>query len=45
MRAGLHALNITEERTLAGKVAGAMYLTAALCVAGMLAHGRDLARP
>jgi diguanylate cyclase (GGDEF)-like protein len=32
----LHALNISEERELAGKVAGAMYLTAALCVAGML---------
>lgn len=36
MRLGLHALNISEERTLAGKVAGAMYLTAAICVAGML---------
>ena len=37
MRIGLHALMISEERLLAGKLAGAMYLTAALCVAGMLA--------
>jgi len=36
MRLGLHALNISEERTLAGKVAGAMYLTAGLSVSGML---------
>lgn len=36
MQLGLHALKISEERTLAGKVAGAMYLTAALTVAAML---------
>jgi diguanylate cyclase (GGDEF)-like protein len=37
MQLGLHALNISEERALAGKLAGAMYLTAALSVAAMLA--------
>lgn len=37
MQLGLHALKISEERTLAGKVAGAMYLTAALSVGAMLA--------
>jgi diguanylate cyclase (GGDEF)-like protein len=36
MQLGLHALTINEERTLAGKVAGAMYLTAAISVAAML---------
>jgi diguanylate cyclase (GGDEF)-like protein len=46
MRQGLHALIINEERTLAGKVAGAMYLTAALSVAGMLAlPGVDATHP
>lgn len=37
MKIGLHALRISEERALAGKLAGAMYLTAALSVGGMLA--------
>ena len=37
MQLGLHALRINEERTLAGKLAGAMYLTAALSVAVMVA--------
>ena len=37
MQLGLHALRISEERTLAGKLAGAMYLTAALSVGVMLA--------
>ena len=37
MKAGLYALRITEERTLAGKLAGAMYLTAAMSVCVMLA--------
>jgi diguanylate cyclase (GGDEF)-like protein len=37
MQLGLHALNISEERALAGKLAGAMYLTAALSVTAMLA--------
>jgi diguanylate cyclase (GGDEF)-like protein len=36
MKPGLHALRISEERTLAGKLAGAMYLTAALSVGVML---------
>jgi len=37
MKIGLHALTISEERKLAGKLAGAMYLTASLCVTAMLA--------
>jgi diguanylate cyclase (GGDEF)-like protein len=37
MKTGLHALTISEERSLAGKLAGAMYLTAALSVGVMLA--------
>jgi len=37
MQIGLQALRISEERTLAGTVAGAMYLTAALSVGAMLA--------
>src|SRR5215213_1859781 len=37
MQLRLHALTISEERALAGKLAGAMYLTAALSVGGMLA--------
>jgi len=37
MEIGLHALRISEERALAGKLAGAMYLTAALSVGVMLA--------
>jgi diguanylate cyclase (GGDEF)-like protein len=37
MKLGLHALTINEERMLAGKLAGAMYLTAALSVTAMLA--------
>ena len=36
MQVGLRALNISEERGLAGKLAGAMYLTAAISVAGVL---------
>ena len=36
MNAGLYALRISEERSLAGKLAGAMYLTAALSVCVML---------
>jgi diguanylate cyclase (GGDEF)-like protein len=36
MQLGLHALRISEERSLAGKLAGAMYLTAALSVGVML---------
>jgi diguanylate cyclase (GGDEF)-like protein len=37
MNVGLHALRISEERLLAGKLAGAMYLTAAISVCVMLA--------
>lgn len=37
MQIALSALNISEERALAGKVAGAMYLTAALSVTAILA--------